>query len=404
MRSAILPLLIVLAPQTALSAVQLGVPVLAPAIVASMGLAPEAVGLIGGLIGFGSLWLFAANRAVTPVLGPLKALSVACILIVAGALAIATGLWAGVAVGAVAVGFAYAITAPAGSQILSQHTPREMWGTLFSVRQSGVPLGGAFAGIVGAGLAGAYGWRIGLLGLAVAPLVCLILFAFVAPRFRGGASGAPFRARAVFDPRNVLRPLRTLREMPALVPMTLASLGFAFGQGTVFSFLTTYLTDSLALSLVLAGALYSVVQVASFVGRIAAGIVADLLGSTRALLIAMAISSAFALLILAQMDANWSRITLFAWAIFAGLATATWNGLFLAEIAKLVPADRVSEATASSTFFTFVAYTVAPPLFGALVWVAGYTRAYQAMALLVLSAAAFLILGTSRGQTTTEPD
>ena len=287
---------------------------------------------------------------------------------------------------------------PAGSQILSRHTPRQLWGTLFSIRQSGVPLGGAFAGIVGAGLAGAYGWRVGLLGLAVAPLVCLILFAFVSPRFRGGASGAPFRARAVLDPGNALRPFRTLREMPALVPVTLASLGFAFGQGTVFSFLTTFLTDSLGLTLVFAGALYSAVQIASFAGRIAAGVVADLVGSTRALLIVMSIGSALALMLIARMDADWPRAALFACAGFAGLATATWNGLFLAEIAKLVPEDRVSEATASSTFFTFVAYTIAPPLFGALVWSVGYEYAYPVMAMLVLSAAFFLGLTSWRSR------
>ena len=310
MRSALLPLLVVLTPQTALSAVQLGVPVLAPAIVASMRLAPEAVGLIGGLVGFGSLWLFAANRAFTPVLGPMRALTVACILIIAGALSIMTGWWLLVAFGAVAVGFAYAVTAPAGSQILSQHTPKELWGTLFSIRQSGVPLGGAFAGLVGAALAEAYGWRVGLIGLAAVPLACLVSFALVPAKFWGNGNGSPFRMKAVLDPRNAIRPFRTLRELPALVPVTLASLGFAAGQGTVFSFLTTFLTDSLALSLVLAGALYSTVQVASFVGRIAAGIVADLVGSTRALLIAMAIASAFALLTIAQMDANWPRFTL----------------------------------------------------------------------------------------------
>ena len=85
MRSSILPLLIVLAPQIALAAVQSGVPVLAPAIVASQGMEPEAVGLLGGVMGFGSVWFFAANRSVTPVLGPLRA------LMAAAALAIASG-------------------------------------------------------------------------------------------------------------------------------------------------------------------------------------------------------------------------------------------------------------------------------------------------------------------------
>jgi hypothetical protein len=55
MRDSLLPLLIVLMPQVALSALQLGVPVLAPAFVAGIGMPPEAVGLIGGFMGFGSV-------------------------------------------------------------------------------------------------------------------------------------------------------------------------------------------------------------------------------------------------------------------------------------------------------------------------------------------------------------
>lgn len=395
MRSVVLPLGIVMAPQIALSAVQTGIPVLAPAIILAIGLQPEAVGLIGGLMGFGAVWLFAANRAVTPVLGPWQALVVACALAVIGAAMILTGLMTFVLAGAVVVGFAYAISAPAGSQILSQHTPKALWGTIFSLRQSGVPIGGAFAGLVGAGLAEAYGWRVGLAVLAIVPLTCGCLLLLAPGRFRVGTNGEPFRARPIFDPRNARRPFQTLRELPQLRPVTIASLGFAAGQGTFFSFLTTYLTDSIGLSLALAGLLFSIAQVASFGGRIAAGVVADAIGSTRFMLVAMAVASSLALILIARIDPGWPRGSLYVCAAIAGVSTATWNGIFLAEIARLVPAERVSEATASSTFFTFVAYMIAPPLFGTLVWLGGYFLAYHIIAVLVLTAA-FAFIATPR--------
>ncbi len=394
MRDSLLPLLIVLMPQIALSALQLGVPVLAPAFVAGIGMPPEAVGLIGGLLGFGSVWLFAANRAVTPVLGPLRALIAACALAVIGAALMLTGLWVAVFAGAVCVGFAYAVTAPAGSQILSQHTPRRLWGTLFSIRQSGVPIGGAVAGLVGAGLAAAVDWRVGLAVLAAIPLLCAGLLAAAPARFHAGANGERFRARALFDPANAIRPFLTLRRLPQLVPVTLASLGFAAVQGSTFSFLTTYLTDGLGLTLAVAGAIYSVMQLASFAGRVVVGIIADRLGSTRLMLTAMAVASCGAAIMMAQFDSGWPRAALFAAAGLAGVCVATWNGLFLAEIAKLVPPEEVGEATASSTFFTFVAYMVAPPLFGTLVWFAGYSAAYYCVAIVVLAAAVALWTGS----------
>jgi len=398
MRNSLLPLLIVLMPQIALSALQLGVPVLAPAFVAGIGMPPEAVGLIGGLMGFGSVWLFAANQAVTPVLGPLGALIAACILAVTGAALMLTGNWTAVFAGAVCVGFAYAVTAPAGSQILSRHTPRRLWGTLFSIRQSGVPIGGAVAGLVGAGLAAAVDWRIGLAALAAFPLICACLLLAVPARFREGASGARFRARALFDPANAIRPFQTLRHMRPLIPVTLASMGFAVGQGSTFSFLTTYLTDGLGLSLSLAGVIFSVMQLSSFAGRIIVGVIADWLGSTRLMMIAMALASCGAAILLAQFSADWPRAALFAGAGLTGLSVATWNGLFLAEIAKLAPPEMVGEATASATFFTFLAYMVAPPLFGTLVWFAGYSAAYYCVAVVVLGAAVALWSGSRVGR------
>jgi MFS family permease len=135
-------------------------------------------------------------------------------------------------------------------------------------------------------------------------------------------------------------------------------------------------------------------QLSSFAGRVIVGIIADRLGSTRLMLTTMAVASCCAAIMMAQFDSDWPRMLLFAAAGLAGVCVATWNGLFLAEVAKLVPPEEVGEATASSTFFTFVAYMVAPPLFGTLVWFAGYSAAYYCVAIAVLAAAVPLWAGS----------
>ncbi|HUF87882.1 MAG TPA: MFS transporter [Thermohalobaculum sp.] len=393
MRDTVLALLLVLLAQVTLAALQLGVPVLAPALVAALGMRPEAVGLIGGLIGFGSVWLFAANSAVTPVLGPLRALIAACLLAVAGAALMLTGLWTAVFVGAVAIGFAYGVTAPAGSQIIARHSPRRLWGTVFSVRQAGVPAGGALAGLIGAGLAAAVDWRAGRVALAAMPLAAAALIAFAPARFAAGASGARFRARALLAPGNALSPFRTMRRLPQLVPIALASLGLGTAHASTLAFLTTYLTDGLGLSLALAGGLYSTMHGASLVGRLVVGVAADWLGSTRIMLVAMAVGSAAALVMLSLMDPGWGRPALFVAAGLAGVGISTWNGLYLAEVARLAPPAEVAEATAAVTFCTFAVYTVAPPAFAALVWLAGYGPAWWCTAAVVLASAGVLVRG-----------
>ena len=52
----------------------------------------------------------------------------------------------------------------------------------------------------------------------------------------------------------------------------------------------------------------------------------------------------------------------------------------MAEIARLVPAEEVGSATASVTFFTFIAYMSGPPLFGAVAYLAGYPAAFVCLA------------------------
>jgi len=231
-----------------------------------------------------------------------------------------------------------------------------------------------------------------MVAVGAVPLACIGALALAPERFRKGANGRPFRLRGLIDPGNLVAPFLTQARLPQLRPLTLASLGFAMGQGSSFAFLTTYLTDSLGLSLALAGAVFSVAQMSSFAGRIVVGVIADRLGSTRRMLVVMALASAGALVLVAAFDAAWPRWVLFLCAGLAGAAIATWNGLFLAEIAKVAPDDEVAEATASATFFTFVAYMLAPPLFGAMVWLADYGAAYHLVAALVLTAGAVLAL------------
>ena len=59
-----------------------------------------------------------------------------------------------------------------------------------------------------------------------------------------------------------------------------------------------------------------------------------------------------------------------------GLTVGTWNGLFLAQVARIVPGEHVGAATAASGFFVFVTYMVTPPAFGWLAGNLGYDTAF----------------------------
>ena len=119
-----LPFLCVLFPQMALAIINHGKLVLAPLYISEAGLSPETVGIIGGLSGLGSVWFFSANNVILPSFGPVRALIFGCFLAPFGAMLLFFHQPFLIFAAAVIMGFGYAITAPAGSQILAAHTPK----------------------------------------------------------------------------------------------------------------------------------------------------------------------------------------------------------------------------------------------------------------------------------------
>jgi hypothetical protein len=66
-------------------------------------------------------------------------------------------------------------------------------------------------------------------------------------------------------------------------------------------------------------------------------------------------------------------------ALFGGTAVA-WNGVFLAEIARLAPAREVAAATGGALFCTFGGALVGPSVFGAMAAFGGGAPAFMCLA------------------------
>lgn len=391
-RDALLALLLVLSPQLGLATLQLCFPLLTPLITKEAGLKPELVGVLVGLTNLGAIWHFAANHAFTPVLGSIRALMVAVAIGATGAACAITGLLPALMLGAVLIGFAYATTAPAGSDILVNHTPKSLRGTMFSIRQAGVPLGGVVAASLTSALAASLGWR-AILGLFAAICLSSGLVLVFSPRRYVTMPAARFRPSALFHPGNVRRPFRVLAASPRLVRIAAASVGFAAVQSCCFSFFVTYLSTSVGLSLEIASGLFAVVQAASIMGRVVIGWIADLIGSVRRALVGLGLVSAALCAGHAGLSINWPMPLLVLFSAVAGISVASWNGLFLAEVADAAGDGDVSEATAGTTFFTFAGYMVLPPAFALMVGTLGYQAAYIVTA--VFGLAASMIIWTS---------
>ncbi|NQW10497.1 MAG: MFS transporter [Alphaproteobacteria bacterium] len=391
-RVVLVPLGITFVLQMMVSVLQMTIPVLAPVLTAEAGLAPERIGNFTSLSFIGALWFLTINAQVMPITGPLRLLQIGNLIAATGLLLVLPGTWWALLVAALLLGIGYGPTPPAGSQILATNTPARMRSLVFSIKQAGVPLGGAIAGLGAPWLAVHYGWRTAIVVIAGTVILSVVAVQPWRQRFdvnRQTALG--FRPSLLLRPSILREPVRAMRLSPALLPLTYAGASFAVVQGSVFSFLVTYLVDDVGLALATAGMAFAALQIVGVAARVGAGWFADRIGSARRTLILLSVFSAAMAVLLSTIDRSWPIEAIVLVCGTAGLAVASWNGVYLSEVARVAPPDAVGDATAGSTFFVFIGYVIGPSTFAALVQVTGsYSPAFWTIGALVLTAGGVL--------------
>ncbi len=338
-------------------------PVVAPLLTASAGLAPERIGNLSSLVSLGSVAYLAFGSPILARLGPVRSLQMGSGVAILGLCVAAIGAWPALVAGALLLGLGYGPTPPAGSRILQATAPRAHRSLIFSIKQAGAPLGGALSGLAIAPVAAMFGWVAALL-VAVAAGALTVLA--IGP-LRGTLDverdpGRSVHPRALFARSNLARPFAALRRAPALLPLTALAFSFSVVQGALFSFSVTYLTQR-GLALAEAGFAYACLQGAGVVARVLLGWLADRTGRPAVNLAVQAYFAAGAIAAYAVIPADASLALTAALAAAAGFFGASWNGIYLAEVARLAPPDAVADATAGSTMLTFLGYVIGPSLF-----------------------------------------
>jgi MFS family permease len=274
--------------------------------------------------------------------------------------------------------------------VLADFTPRSTWGTLFSLRQAGVPAGGVVAAGLGGILVEGYGWVPALEG-ALAVLAAATLFMSLVPtRFNHARPLVTFEPRRLLTMQALTRPARVVWSTPGLPRLVGAGAGFAMSHGAVTQFMVVYFNSGLGLPLERAAALFAIMQTCAIFGRVVFGAIADRIGSPLLVLTALAPLSALCCLSLTVFDPTWSLPMHVAFALAVGCAVGTWNGLYLAEVARCAAPEKISVTTASASFFTFSAYTVTPPLVGLLARAIGWRPTFALIAVAPLMGALLL--------------
>ena len=153
------PLLVTLLMQTIAAFLIRALPVMGPSVTWAAGVPPENVGLLAGLTAAGTMWFVATGVLFLKRFGPVRTLQLGALLGAAAMVTVASGSWLVMLASAFAIGVAYGPSPPAGSDILARYVPPGRRSLVFSIKQSGVPLGGVLAGLVLPPAIEAFGWR-----------------------------------------------------------------------------------------------------------------------------------------------------------------------------------------------------------------------------------------------------
>lgn len=372
-------LIATLAIQALVSMAVLTPPVFAALAAPEIGVGANAIGVYTSLIYAAACLSAAASGGPIRRYGAIR-LSQVCLLACAAGL----GLTAAASLplvlgGAVLLGLGYGPVTPASSHLLIRQTPPARRALVFSIKQTGVPVGGALAGILVPALVIALGWKGA--ALAAAALSALVAVAVEPVRKELDSDADP----AARGERGILTAIRLVLASPPLRRLALASLAFSAMQLCFSAFVVTFLTERVGLALVTAGAVMAVAQVAAIGGRILWGWVADRFLPTRLLLGLLGLVMAASAAALSLVTPAWPVAAIGAVTMALGASGLGWNGIYLAEVATLAPPGSAGLVTGGALSLTFLGIVLGPSLFSAVV---GASDSYRLAFLVAASCAA----------------
>jgi MFS family permease len=301
--------------------------------------------------------------------------------------------WSFIALGSVAVGTAMGLLTPAAAHMLVKYTQPKRRNLVFSIKQTGVPVGGVIIALTAPALAVTVGWQ---WSVAVVFVLIAVLAVAVAPH------------RNVWDDdRN---PAASLKQQPfgglpmvwrhaSLRWLSLVSLLFSAIQRCLLTFTVIYLVAEAGYGLIEAGVILSMLQIGGSVSRVPWGWLADRTGSSAAVLAIICIITISGTGALVFLSADWPRPLVYILFLALGAAAVGWNGVFHAEAARLSPPGMASLVAGGTAIFIFGGVLVGPSLFAAAYLATGsYSTTFLLLAGVAVAALVLLVLAHRAAQ------
>lgn len=333
------------------------IPAVAPKVAASLGIPSALIGYQISLLAVAMIVALAFGARFSRRWGSTRMQQIGVALIATGGLIATLPHVFFFFVASIALGLGYGSLTPSASGLMMRFTPAARRNLIFSLKQTGVPLGGIGAALITPAVAVAWGWQWAIIGNSLA------LYALVFILQRGRPYWDDDRDLKAVISGNPFGGVMTIWRHPALRLLSISGGCFVVVQICLTTFTVILFNEQLGWGLIEAGIVLTASQVGGVTGRVFWGWLADLtrncLGMLSLLGAVMAVSALCCYLLTPQ----WPMFAACALFFVLGSTASGWNGAFLAEVARLTPRESISVATGGALVFVNTGKAIGPIAF-----------------------------------------
>jgi predicted MFS family arabinose efflux permease len=371
-------------------------PVIAPRLAPDLGVPASTVGyqlsIAYGVAALATLF----SSGTIPRFGACRVTQAGVASCAAGMLLAMTASIPAIVAASVLLGLGMSVMTPASTHLLFRFSPAQNRNLIFSIKQTGVPLGWVVIALTAPGITYAFGWRWALGMVMAVAIVTLIALQRVRAEWDDDRKPDSGQGQSLFAGVAVLW------RLPSLRWLAIATFFFSFGQLSLASFLLIMLVEELEYTLVAAGLLLSVMQCSGVIGRVLWGWVTDRFGDGLAMLFRLNAVMLGCCVLTAFVTPRWPVLPIALLCVVFGATAVGWNGIFLAEIARRSPRGMVSVATGGAMVWNFGGILVGPATFATVYkWIGSYTATFGWMAIIATLGLLFIVLARKSERTAT---
>lgn len=278
------------------------------------------------------------------------------------------------------MGMFYSVSQPGGSKVILKWFPKENRGLAMGIRQAGIPIGGALAGVLIPFLTIQYNMIYAINSIACICIIGgLLFFVFYKEPY------VQAEVRKEHTKVSFWTQLKVVICKKELYPIYMAGICMISLQMVLVGHFMKFLVREQSITSIVAGTVFSIMFSSGMIGRVVLATISDVFykGNRRIpLFITVCASIGLVLLLVISIHTITSGV-LYGVSALLGFFSIGWFSLFIAEVAELASEESVGITVGLALTLNQIVIIIAPVLFGYIVDAKGYTYAWFCIVVLL---------------------